>query len=162
MCEARSLRKGQGRIERWKIDSRLGRWGFSAGILKLSERLRCRLGSAGDGIGSWRSRDKWRQNRRYRNAGICSPARNPRGWNLQGSTRLVTHMARPNHNQSADGHQHEETQPKTRDGPKRLFTLNEAGAYIGLSHWRVRSLIYSGQLAYIRLGRRVLVDLEDL
>jgi excisionase family DNA binding protein len=45
---------------------------------------------------------------------------------------------------------------------KRLYTLNQAGAYIGLSHWRVRSLIYSGQLAYVRLGRRILIDLKDL
>ena len=67
-----------------------------------------------------------------------------------------------NHNRSADGHQREETQPKTRDGHKRLFTLKEAGSYIGLSHWRVRSLIYSGQLAYVRLGRRILIDLKDL
>jgi hypothetical protein len=81
---------------------------------------------------------------------------------LQGSTGLVNHMVGSNHNRGADGHQREETQPKTRDGHKRLFTLNEAGVYIGLSHWRVRSLIYSGQLAYIRLGRRILVDLEDL
>ena len=71
-------------------------------------------------------------------------------------------MVGPNHNQSADGHQREETQPKTRDGHKRLLTLNEAGIYIGLSHWRVRSLIYSGQLAYVRLGRRILIDLKDL
>lgn len=71
--------------------------------------------------------------------------------NLQGSTRLVTHMVG-----------REETRPRARDGHKRLFTLNEAGAYIGLSHWRVRSLIYSGQLAYVRLGRRILIDLKDL
>ncbi len=71
-------------------------------------------------------------------------------------------MVGSNHNRSADAHQGEETQPKTRDGHKRLFTLNEAGAYIGLSHWRVRSLIYSGQLAYVRLGRRILIDLKDL
>ena len=45
---------------------------------------------------------------------------------------------------------------------KRLYTVNQAGAYIGLSHWRVRSLIYSGQLAYVRLGRRILIDLNDL
>ena len=71
-------------------------------------------------------------------------------------------MVGTNHNRSDDGHQREETQPKTRDGHKRLFTLNEAGVYIGLSHWRVRSLIYSGQLAYVRLGRRILIDLKDL
>jgi hypothetical protein len=77
------------------------------------------------------------------------------------STRLVTHMVGSNHNQSADRHQREETQPKARDGQKRLLTLNEAGVYIGLSHWRVRSLIYSG-LPYVRLGRRILIDLKDL
>ena len=60
------------------------------------------------------------------------------------------------------GSNHEETQTNTRDGHKRLLTLNEAGAYIGLSHWRVRSLVYSGQLAYVRLGRRILIDLGDL
>jgi excisionase family DNA binding protein len=81
---------------------------------------------------------------------------------LQGSTRLMTHMVGSNHNQSADRHQREDTQPKARDGHKRLFTLKEAGAYIGLSHWRVRSLNYSGQLAYVRLGRRILIDLKDL
>jgi excisionase family DNA binding protein len=46
--------------------------------------------------------------------------------------------------------------------PKRLYTLQQAGVYIGLSHWRVRSLIYSGQLAYVRLGRRLLIDVKDL
>jgi len=66
-----------------------------------------------------------------------------------------------NHNRSNDGHR-EETRTKTRDGHKRLLTLNEAGTYIGLSHWRVRSLVYSGQLAYVRLGRRILIDLRDL
>jgi len=81
---------------------------------------------------------------------------------LQGSTRLVTHMVGSNYNESADGHQRDENQPKTRPGHKRLFTLNEAGSYIGLSHWRVRSLIYSGQPAYVRLGRRILIDLKDL
>jgi hypothetical protein len=55
-------------------------------------------------------------------------------------------MIGSNHNRS-NGHR-EETQTKTRNRHKRLFTLNEAGTYIGLSHWRVRSLIYSGQLAY--------------
>ena len=43
-----------------------------------------------------------------------------------------------------------------------MFTLKEAGSYIGLSHCCVRSLIYRGQLAYVRLGRRILIDLKDL
>ena len=48
------------------------------------------------------------------------------------------------------------------ESSKRLYTLKQAGVYIGLSHWRVRSLIYSGQLAYVRLGRRILIDLNDI
>jgi len=56
----------------------------------------------------------------------------------------------------------QETHTKGRDVHKRLFTLNEAGVYIGLSHWRVRAIIYSGQLAYVRLGRRILIDVKDL
>ena len=60
------------------------------------------------------------------------------------------------------GSQDEESKSQTRESPKRLYTLKEAGVYIGLSHWRVRSLIHSGQLAHVRLGRRLLVDLTDL
>jgi excisionase family DNA binding protein len=72
-------------------------------------------------------------------------------------------MLGSSHNRSADGRQREETQPKTGDGHKRLFTLNEAGAYIGLSHWTIRSLMYrTGELPYIRIGRRILIDLKDL
>ena len=60
------------------------------------------------------------------------------------------------------GDQVEQKKAQVGESPKRLYTLNQAGAYIGLSHWRVRSLIYSGQLAYVRLGRRILIDLKDL
>jgi excisionase family DNA binding protein len=70
-------------------------------------------------------------------------------------------MVGTNYPQSPTSDQ-QETHTKSRDVHKRLFTLNEAGVYIGLSHWRVRSLIYSGQLAYVRLGRRILIDLGDL
>jgi excisionase family DNA binding protein len=60
------------------------------------------------------------------------------------------------------GVQVEERESQMGAFPKRLYTLKQAGVYIGLSHWRVRSLIYSGQLAYVRLGRRILIDLKDL
>lgn len=70
-------------------------------------------------------------------------------------------MVGTNYHQSATSHL-QDAHTKGGDGHKRLFTLNEAGAYIGLSHWRVRSLIYSGQLVYVRLGRRILIDLKDL
>jgi excisionase family DNA binding protein len=48
------------------------------------------------------------------------------------------------------------------DPSQRLLTLREAGAYLALGQWRIRSLIYGGELAYVRLGRRILVDLKDL
>jgi excisionase family DNA binding protein len=45
---------------------------------------------------------------------------------------------------------------------RRLFTINEAGAYLALGPWRVRSLIWAGELAFIKLGRRILIDRKDL
>jgi excisionase family DNA binding protein len=45
---------------------------------------------------------------------------------------------------------------------QRLLTIEQAGQYVALGRWRVRSLIYSGQLPYVRLGRRILIDLKDL
>jgi excisionase family DNA binding protein len=45
---------------------------------------------------------------------------------------------------------------------RRLLTVDQAGQYVALGRWRIRSLIYSGQLPYVRLGRRVLIDLKDL
>lgn len=45
---------------------------------------------------------------------------------------------------------------------RRLFTISEAGAYLALGPWRVRNLIWAGELAFIKLGRRILVDRKDL
>jgi len=45
---------------------------------------------------------------------------------------------------------------------QRLLTVTEAGSYLALGPWRVRSLIYRGELPFIRLGRRLLVGLKDL
>jgi excisionase family DNA binding protein len=45
---------------------------------------------------------------------------------------------------------------------KRLFTISEAAVYLGRSEWSVRRLIWDGQLATVRAGRRVHVDLRDM
>ena len=45
---------------------------------------------------------------------------------------------------------------------QRLLTIKEAGAYLTLGPWRIRFLIYRGELSYVRLGRRILIDLKDL
>lgn len=45
---------------------------------------------------------------------------------------------------------------------KRLYTIEEAGVYLGRSTWSVRRLIWGGTLPPVRHGRRVHIDIEDL
>jgi excisionase family DNA binding protein len=45
---------------------------------------------------------------------------------------------------------------------KRLFSIPEAGYYLGRTVWAVREMIYAGKLPYIRDGRRMLLDRVDL
>ena len=47
-------------------------------------------------------------------------------------------------------------------GRKRLFTIEEAGEYLGRSTWSVRRLIWGGTLPPVRHGRRIHIDLLDL
>ena len=46
--------------------------------------------------------------------------------------------------------------------PKRLFTLNEAAAYLGRSVWSVRRLIWNGEVPAVKAGGRVHVDVRDM
>ena len=52
--------------------------------------------------------------------------------------------------------------PKIDRNYKRLFTVHEAGHYMGVSHWTVRKLIDDGKLRYCRIGRKILIDRADL
>jgi excisionase family DNA binding protein len=45
---------------------------------------------------------------------------------------------------------------------KRLYSVKEAGRYLGISGWAVRHLIWSGKLPSVRQGRRVLIDILDM
>lgn len=45
---------------------------------------------------------------------------------------------------------------------KRLYSVKEAGKYLGRSSWAIRHLIWSGELPQVRQGRRVFVDILDL
>ena len=45
---------------------------------------------------------------------------------------------------------------------QRLLTVEQAGQYLALGPWRVRSLIWAGELAFIKLGRRILVERTEL
>jgi len=47
-------------------------------------------------------------------------------------------------------------------GSRRLLTLKEAAAVLGLSPYSVRRLIAAGTLPSVRLTRRIQVDLRDL
>jgi len=46
---------------------------------------------------------------------------------------------------------------------KRLYTIPEAGIYLGRTKWSIRRLIWNGDLPSVRPpGRRVLVDVRDM
>ena len=48
------------------------------------------------------------------------------------------------------------------ENPKRLYTLLEAGTYLGRSTWSIRRLIWNGDLPQVRAGGRVHVDVRDM
>lgn len=45
---------------------------------------------------------------------------------------------------------------------KRLYSVKEAGRYLGRSPWTIRRLIRDGVLREVRQGRRVMLDIVDL
>jgi excisionase family DNA binding protein len=48
------------------------------------------------------------------------------------------------------------------DQARRLLTLEEAAAYLALSTWTVRDLVWKGRLPVVRLTRRLHFDRHDL
>ncbi len=44
----------------------------------------------------------------------------------------------------------------------RLLSQHEAASYLGVSYWTLRDLIFRGEIPYIRIRRRILVDRADL
>ena len=45
---------------------------------------------------------------------------------------------------------------------KRLYTLREAGVYLGRSEYSVRTLVWNGQLPVVRHERKQWIDVQDL
>lgn len=45
---------------------------------------------------------------------------------------------------------------------QRLYDVKEASAFLGVSPWTVRELIWRGDLAHVRVGRLIRLDLRDL
>ena len=46
--------------------------------------------------------------------------------------------------------------------PKRLYTLNEAGHYLGRTTWAMRGLVWAGKIPVVRSGKRIFVDVRDM
>ena len=44
----------------------------------------------------------------------------------------------------------------------RLVSLLDAATYLGISYWTVRELINREELPAVRIGRRVMLDVDDL
>jgi len=44
----------------------------------------------------------------------------------------------------------------------RCVNVNQAAAYLGTTTWMVRKLVWAKEIAYIRLGQRLLFDIQDL
>ena len=50
----------------------------------------------------------------------------------------------------------------TQTNPRRLFTIREAAARLGVGEWRAYQLARIGVLPVVRLGRSIRVDPEQL
>ncbi len=45
---------------------------------------------------------------------------------------------------------------------KRLFTIEEAGMYLGRTVWAMRGLVWKGSIPIVREGKRIFLDILDL
>ena len=45
---------------------------------------------------------------------------------------------------------------------KRLYSIKELVAEIGATEWFWRSQIWDGQLPYVQVGRKMLIDMNDI
>ncbi|MHB8780328.1 MAG: helix-turn-helix domain-containing protein [Candidatus Geothermincolia bacterium] len=45
---------------------------------------------------------------------------------------------------------------------RRLLPIEDAATYLGMTAWAMRHRINQGLLPYIRMGRRIYLDIKDL
>jgi excisionase family DNA binding protein len=45
---------------------------------------------------------------------------------------------------------------------KRLYSIKEASVYLGRSVWALREMLWAGKLPYIKDGKRILLDINDM
>ena len=48
------------------------------------------------------------------------------------------------------------------DPQSRLLSQSAAAAYLGISKWTLRDLVFRGEIPCVRIKRRILVDRQDL
>lgn len=44
----------------------------------------------------------------------------------------------------------------------RLLTIKQAAAYLSCAVWQMRTLLWSKEIAHIKLGKKFLIDRDDL
>lgn len=44
----------------------------------------------------------------------------------------------------------------------RLLSQQAAAAYLGISYWTIRDLVFRRDIPFVKIGRRILVDRVDL
>jgi excisionase family DNA binding protein len=45
---------------------------------------------------------------------------------------------------------------------KRLFDIKESAVYLGRSVWAVREMLWAGKMPYVKDGKRILLDIQDM
>ncbi len=52
---------------------------------------------------------------------------------------------------------------RTTERPyKRLYSVSETGTYLGRTVCAIREMIWAGKLPYVRIDRRIFLDVKDL
>ncbi|MEW6214965.1 MAG: helix-turn-helix domain-containing protein [Nitrospirota bacterium] len=54
------------------------------------------------------------------------------------------------------------TNPVSQGLTKRLYSIKEASLYLGRSVWAVREMLWAGKIPYVKDGRRILLDIQDM
>jgi hypothetical protein len=49
-----------------------------------------------------------------------------------------------------------------REVSKRLYSIEEAGEYLGRSKWRVRDMVKTGVIPVVKYDQRVFIDINDM
>lgn len=45
---------------------------------------------------------------------------------------------------------------------KRLYSIKDASVYLGRSVWAVREMLWAGKIPYVKDGKRILLDIQDM